>query len=132
MSLWDLFTRHANGNENNRDVTDKMEEINRIERQFLDIWVDSHRARSIPELREYETRAWEVWEPIEDLCDDYMESTHRLASIPYLDTGHNRPPGTRTTMYRCHVFKNQRDSIKKRRESMERMKFGNRNLRGRF
>ena len=132
MSLWDLFTRHTNGNENNRDVTDKMEEIDRIERQFLDIWAESHSAFTIDELNEYEDRAWEVWEPIEDLCDDYMESMRRLASIPYLATRHNRPPGTRTTLYKCQVFQNQRDRIEKRRKSMDRMKFGNRNLRGRF
>ena len=148
MSLWDAF---VNANRNSRSRDDS--EIKHIEKQFLDIWAKSHSASTIDELRFYEYLAWEKWELIMDHYDyrytsiDQRDELEKdlLNSIDYESTGHPAPSGRLRfsrarrirDLLRSSIFENQRnkfkrrESMERRNKSMERMKFGNRNLRGR-
>tara|TARA_B100001939_G_C16798314_1_gene554514 strand:- start:484 stop:888 length:405 start_codon:yes stop_codon:yes gene_type:complete len=134
MSIWDVF---VNANKNSRDDS----EIEHIEKQFLDIWAESHSASTIDELNEYETRAWKKWELIMDHYDYRCTSNAQrgslemdlLKSIDFESTGHPAPQGWYSRfMWKCQVFQNQRAKIERRNKSMDRMKFGNKNPRGRF
>jgi hypothetical protein len=136
MSLWDVF---VDANKKSRFVDDSV--IEPIEKQFLDIWAESHSASTIEELNEYETRAWKKWELIMDHYD-YMRTsdltgvdleTDLLKSIDFESTGHPAPKGwySRWMWWIC-VFQNQREKIERRNKSMDRMKFGNNKSRGRF
>ena len=135
MSLWDVF---VNANRNSRDYDS---EIKHIEKQFLDIWAESHSASTIDELNEYEARAWQIWERITDHYDYMCTSNAQrgalekdlLKSMDFKSTGHPAPKGYYSPhIWRCSVFQYQRDKIERRNKSMERMKFGNKNLRDRF
>ena len=145
MSLWDVF---VNANKNSRAGDDsENSEAKHIEKQFLDIWAESHSASTIDELNEYEARAWQMWERFTDHYDYRCTSNAQrgalekdlLRSIDFKSTGHPVPKGYYSIhIWRSSIFQNQRDKIERRNESMERrnksmerIKFGNRNLSGR-
>jgi hypothetical protein len=136
MILWDVF---VNANKRSRSVDDSV--IEPTEKEFLDIWAESHSASTIDELNEYETRAWEKWKLIMKHYDYLLTSdrhwidveTFLLKSLDFKSTGHPAPKGWYTRwMWRCNLFQNQREKIERRKKSMDRMKLGYKDPRGRF
>lgn len=81
-----------------------------LKQKFLDIWADSHNAKFYHQIDEYEDQAWQVWDK---LLEEYPEQydISLTAGIEYLDwesTGYKAPYHT---MWRCNVFKRQREAF---------------------
>ena len=118
-----------------------LSEVKHIEKQFLDIWAESHSASTIEELREYETRAWKKFRLIVDHYAYRCTSSAQISfleldllkSMDFKSTGHPAPKASYSRrIWICDIFKYQRDKIELRKKSMGRMKYGNKKLRGRF